>query len=1011
MVNLTIAGVSFPYPERGDTGWGIDATEWATAVSASALWKSGGAFTLTAETDFGANFGLKSVWFKSRTTNAASAGVVRLANADTVKWRKFDNSGDVTVGVNGSNQLTFEGSAVGTNALTFTDTATVDFTLSGIDVSAIVVAGSLSNTHIANAAAIAVNKLAAVTVSKALVSDGSGFVSASSVTATELGYLSGVTSAIQTQIGTKITTGAAAIVNADVNAAAAIVLTKLAAVTGSRALESSAGGVIQSSSVTSTELGYLSGVTSAIQTQFGTKITSGAGAIVNADVNAAAAIAVSKLATVTASRALESSAGGVIQASSVTSTELAYLSGVTSAIQTQLNALNTNFQYVELEDYGGVADGATSNTAALNSAVTAAVALGITRIHLRAGTYRFNTKPTNFTNGIRLLGHGYSQTVLERNYSEAGGAAVGLFTWVGATSNGGGIQDCSVWAGNGTTGGSLLVFKTNVDESAGFHFVDRCVLTYTGTGTHLYCIYADGQNNDVVGAQGIRDLNVTDSYLFHGSSGTECALFINATNFYGSGVWANGDVNFSGGGTALSNTTDAYLSLICLGELFVEQTKYLYLDGITNTLIFSTGSEQCTFAGTITTTVGGFSDTGTNNLILSRFASQRLNSLVALTASKALVSDSSGVISAATTTSTEIGYVAGVTSALQTQLDARANPNDLINSNFEIWQEGTSFSAVGTKYTAEGWQTAISGTGLFDIAQDTSVPSSASAFSHKLTVNTQDTSLAAGDIYFLQQRMEGLDFAKYGFGGAAAKSLTLTFWVKSSVTGTYCVCLTNSAGTRAYVAEYAISSANTWEQKTVVFPGDTTGTWLLTNSTGVRVCWNLGCGSTFQTTANSWQAGNFFATSNQTNLLNTAAATWFLAQVKAEVGGLATAYMHAPYAVELLRCQRRFVKTFALATTPAQNVGVATGALAAVGGATAGLSVFPWRFPVPMRASPTITTYNPGAANTSARNTTDSTDSAPTATDKTTEGVNITTAAAGDAGDRMVLHATADARL
>lgn len=200
------------------------------------------------------------------------------------------------------------------------------------------------------------------TANRALVTDSSGDVVVSSVTSTELGYLSGVTSAIQTQLNAKqatITGGATSITSSDL--------------TASRALASDASGKVAVSSVTATELGYVSGVTSAIQTQLnakvGTSLTSAyifvgnvsniatgvaisgdisisnaglvaisSGVIVNDDINASAAIAVSKLAAVTASRALVSDVSGFISASSVTSTELGYISGVTSAIQTQINA-------------------------------------------------------------------------------------------------------------------------------------------------------------------------------------------------------------------------------------------------------------------------------------------------------------------------------------------------------------------------------------------------------------------------------------------------------------------------------------------------------------------------------------------------------------------------------------------------------------------------------------------------------------------------------------------------
>ena len=142
-----------------------------------------------------------------------------------------------------------------------------------------------------------------------------------------------------------------AIVNADINAAAAVALTKLAATTASRALVSDGSGFITPATTTATEIGFVNGVTSAIQTQLNTKITSGAAAIVNADVHAAAAIALTKLAATTASRALVSDGSGFITVSAATATEVSYLSGVTSAIQTQLNAFSAANGSVLLASY------------------------------------------------------------------------------------------------------------------------------------------------------------------------------------------------------------------------------------------------------------------------------------------------------------------------------------------------------------------------------------------------------------------------------------------------------------------------------------------------------------------------------------------------------------------------------------------------------------------------------------------------------------------------------------
>jgi len=204
-VQLTINGQTFDYPETGDQNWGPDGTDWASAVTNGMLQKAGGLFQLLSEADFGTGFGIKSIYYKSRTSNVSATGSLRLANTDFIGFRNAANSSDLVLGVNASDQLTYNGVAIvsGAYIASVTDTTTIDLTLTGTALSADIVAGSITNTQINASAAIAVSKLAAVTASRVLVSDASGFVSASSVTTTTLGYLD-ATSSIQTQLNAKL---------------------------------------------------------------------------------------------------------------------------------------------------------------------------------------------------------------------------------------------------------------------------------------------------------------------------------------------------------------------------------------------------------------------------------------------------------------------------------------------------------------------------------------------------------------------------------------------------------------------------------------------------------------------------------------------------------------------------------------------------------------------------------------------------------------------------------------
>ena len=197
---VSFNGTSYSIPaNREPKGWGTSLSAFLVDVSGAALPKSGGAFTLTAEVDFGATYGIKSAYFKSRATTPASAGEVRLGNTEVVSWRDAGDTADLDLSVDGSDVLTFNGNPIATLALGAAYTA--------LRINAGGTASEyalLDNNSIASAAAIAVNKLAATTASRALASDASGFITASATTDTELGYVSGVTSAIQTQLNTKL---------------------------------------------------------------------------------------------------------------------------------------------------------------------------------------------------------------------------------------------------------------------------------------------------------------------------------------------------------------------------------------------------------------------------------------------------------------------------------------------------------------------------------------------------------------------------------------------------------------------------------------------------------------------------------------------------------------------------------------------------------------------------------------------------------------------------------------
>lgn len=342
--------------------------------------------------------------------------------------------------------------------------------------------------------------------------------------------------------------------------------------------------------------------------------------------------------------------------------------------------------------------------------------------------------------------------------------------------------------------------------------------------------------------------------------------------------------------------------------------------------------------------------------------------------------------------------------------------NAIINGDFSIWQRGTSITGYtgGTAYAADRWLGAANGAVVFDIKRSTDVPSVAQAgrlfnYSLHLDITTADASIAAGDYTFFQQIVEGYNWVNF-----AQRSLTLSFWVKATKTGTYCIGLTNSGADRSFVAEYTVNVTNTWEFKTInIAASPSAGTWDYTNGQGVRVSFIVAMGSTFQGST-GWQTGQFYCTSNQVNGSDSSSNDFRITGIQLEVGDQATEFENLPFTVQLERCQRYYQKTFLLATAPAQAVGIDTGELnwTCINAST--VSGARWVFPTRMRAAPTVTTYNPVSASSQARNRGAGADAASTGTVNVSEsGVYLfaTDNAAATQGSTVSLHATASAEL
>jgi hypothetical protein len=205
------------------------------------------------------------------------------------------------------------------------------------------------------------------------------------------------------------------------------------------------------------------------------------------------------------------------------------------------------------------------------------------------------------------------------------------------------------------------------------------------------------------------------------------------------------------------------------------------------------------------------------------------------------------------------------------------------------------------------------------------------------------TTVGSADIYEFLQSIEGYNVADLDYGKATAKTVTLSFWARSSLTGTFGGALQNSGSTRSYVFSYTISAANTWEYKTVTIPGDTGGTWLTTNGIGLQVIWGLGVGSTYSSTAGSWASAAQYSVTGAVSVVGTNGATFYITGVQLEVGSSATPFERRLYNQELANCQRYYEVVVQPSSTSLF-----------VSYAYAGANFNYWQFKVTKRAVPTV---------------------------------------------------------
>ncbi len=265
---------------------------------------------------------------------------------------------------------------------------------------------------------------------------------------------------------------------------------------------------------------------------------------------------------------------------------------------------------------------------------------------------------------------------------------------------------------------------------------------------------------------------------------------------------------------------------------------------------------------------------------------------------------------------------------------------------------GSSFTVVNgnsiTGYIADRFRINENSSSAMT-AQTVSDAPAGFAHSIKLTVTTADASLAGTEFHRIIQGIEGKDIAHLNFGSANAKTLTLSFHVKSSVTGQYYFSIFNGAANRSQLKGYTISSANTWEKKTITITPDTAGTWVNTNAVGMYIMWSLGTGTSYQSnTIDAWIGSFAMAKSDQVNLAATNGSTFQLTGVQLEIGDTATDFEHRSHGEELQLCKRYCHVLTREGSSSNQNIGMG------YWGSSTIVETFT-KFPTPMRVTPSVT--------------------------------------------------------
>jgi hypothetical protein len=337
--------------------------------------------------------------------------------------------------------------------------------------------------------------------------------------------------------------------------------------------------------------------------------------------------------------------------------------------------------------------------------------------------------------------------------------------------------------------------------------------------------------------------------------------------------------------------------------------------------------------------------------------------------------------------------------------------NRIINGAMVIDQRnaGASVTPVNAGYTLDRWFFSLSQASKLTCQQNAGSVTPPAGFTKYLGITSSSAySVGASELFVLRQNIEGFNVADLGWGTANAKTVTLSFWVRSSLTGTFGGTFRNSAGNRFYPYSYTISSANTWEYETITIAGDTSGTWATDNTSGIELMFSLGSGSTVSGTAGAWGSTVYYSTTGATSVVGTNGATFYITGVQLEVGSSATGFEYVNYQTSLANCQRYYVKTYGQSVAVPTN---SSGGFVRTRSYSGAYGAFVWLLPVSMRTAPTATIYNQVTSTVNSWRNIDTNTNATAGVSSTGEQSITVESSALTANETYLFHLTGSAEL